>query len=169
MVILQWILHYRQDSGFPGNELGRSGEGDAAPLAPHGISIAALGRLGHGPRRGLESQAESGTQEVRRRVSAASQSRFVRQPLSREHRLHRGCSTLRSRCRQSQNLGGHQGHVTQGNVTQGHIQAGCAKLPKGSGCPVSIKASSVVSEKVCLSEEEAFCTGKVLAEIFEQE
>lgn len=159
MVILQWILHYRRDVGLPGTEPGRGGEGDAAPLAPRGVSIAAPGRLGHGPRRGLESQAESGTQEVRRRVSAASQSRFVRRPLPRDHRLHRGCSTLRSRCRQSQNLGGHQGH----------IQAGCAKLPKGSGCPVSIRASSVVSEKVCLSEEEAFCTGKVLAEISEQE
>ena len=53
--------------------------------------------------------------------------------------------------------------------TQGHVQAGCTKLPKGSGRLISIRCLSVVSEKVCLSEKEAFCIGKVLAEIFERE
>lgn len=53
--------------------------------------------------------------------------------------------------------------------TQGHGQAGCAKLPKGLGRLVSVRNLSVASEKVCLSEKGAFCIGKVLAEILEQE
>lgn len=74
-----------------------------------------------------------------------------------ECRLHSGCSTLCSLPSGASPLAS----------TQGHVQAGCAKLRKGSRHLVCIRPLLVVSEKVCFSENEAFCIGKVLAEIIE--
>lgn len=88
---------------------GRGGEGDAAPLAPHGLSITTLGGLEYGPQRGLETQAESGMREIQWHVSAASESRFVWWPLPHECKLHHDCSTLRSLHQRSEHFGGHQG------------------------------------------------------------